>query len=256
MLLGMGLSLLIILGIYIVSVNYMMRQKKIADIKTDFINNMSHEFKTPLATISVATDSLNNDRIATNPDKVKYYSQLIKQENIRMKKQVENVLNMSKLERNEMKLFLKQTNIRELIQRLIESFRIIVEERNGTLVQEFTAENYHLKVDEFHLSNALVNLLDNANKYSPENPEIKIKTRNEGNKYVIEISDKGMGMETMNRKKIFEKFFREETGNVHNVKGQGLGLSYVKRIIELHGGQVLVESVKGKGSTFIVKLPI
>ena len=256
MLLGMGLSLLIILGIYIVSVNYMMRQKKIADIKTDFINNMSHEFKTPLATISVATDSLNNDRIATNPDKVKYYSQLIKQENIRMKKQVENVLNMSKLERNEMKLFLKQTNIRELIQRLTESFRIIVEERNGTLVQEFTAENYHLKVDEFHLSNALVNLLDNANKYSPENPEIKIKTRNEGNKYVIEISDKGMGMETMNRKKIFEKFFREETGNVHNVKGQGLGLSYVKRIIELHGGQVLVESVKGKGSTFIVKLPI
>ena len=173
-----------------------------------------------------------------------------------MKKQVENVLNMSKLERNEMKLFLKQTNIRELIQRLIESFRIIVEERNGTLVQEFTAENYHLKVDEFHLSNALVNLLDNANKYSPENPEIKIKTRNEGNKYVIEISDKGMGMETMNRKKIFEKFFREETGNIHNVKGQGLGLSYVKRIIELHGGQVLVESVKGKGSTFIVKLPI
>ena len=252
----MGLSLLIILGIYIVSVNYMMRQKKIADIKTDFINNMSHEFKTPLATISVATDSLNNDRIATNPDKVKYYSQLIKQENIRMKKQVENVLNMSKLERNEMKLFLKQTNIRELIQRLTESFRIIVEERNGALVQEFTAENYHLKVDEFHLSNALVNLLDNANKYSPENPEIKIKTRNEGNKYVIEISDKGMGMETMNRKKIFEKFFREETGNVHNVKGQGLGLSYVKRIIELHGGQVLVESVKGKGSTFIVKLPI
>ena len=99
-------------------------------------------------------------------------------------------------------------------------------------------------------------MLDNANKYSPENPEIKIKTRNEGNKYVIEISDKGMGMETMNRNKIFEKFFREETGNVHNVKGQGLGLSYVKRIIELHGGQVLVESVKGKGSTFIVKLPI
>ena len=256
MLLGMGLSLLIILGIYIISVNYMMRQKKIADIKTDFINNMSHEFKTPLATISVATDSLNNDRIATNPDKVKYYSQLIKQENIRMKKQVENVLNMSKLERNEMKLFLKQTNIRELIQGLTESFRIIVEERNGTLIQEFTAENYHLKVDEFHLSNALVNLLDNANKYSPENPEIKIKTKNEGKKYVIEISDKGMGMETMNRKKIFEKFFREETGNIHNVKGQGLGLSYVKRIIELHGGQVLVESVKGKGSTFIVKLPI
>lgn len=256
MLLGMGLSLLTILGIYIISVNYMMRQKKIADIKTDFINNMSHEFKTPLATISVATDSLSNDKIATNPEKVKYYSYLIKQENIRMKKQVENVLNMSKLERNEMKLFLKQTNVRELIQKLTESFKLIVEERGGVLEQEFSAENYHLKIDEFHLSNALVNLLDNANKYSPETPEIRIKTRNEGNKYVIEISDKGMGMEQFNKKKIFEKFFREETGNIHNVKGQGLGLSYVKRIIELHGGQVYVDSVKGKGSTFTIKLPI
>ena len=256
MLLGMALSLFTILGIYIISVNYMMRQKKIADIKTDFINNMSHEFKTPLATISVATDSLNNDKIATNPEKVKYYSQLIKQENIRMKKQVESVLNMSKLERKEMQLFLKQTNVREMIQKLTESFRLIVEERGGTLTEDFTAEKFTLKIDEFHLSNALINLLDNANKYSPEKPEINIKTRNEGNKYVIEISDKGMGMEPFNKKKIFEKFFREETGNVHNVKGQGLGLSYVKRIIELHGGQILVESTKGQGSTFIVKLPM
>ena len=256
MLLGMALSLFTILGIYIISVNYMMKQKKIADIKTDFINNMSHEFKTPLATISVATDSLNNDKIATNPEKVKYYSQLIKQENIRMKKQVESVLNMSKLERKEMQLFLKQTDVRELIRKLAESFRLIVEERGGTLTEDFTAERFILKVDEFHLSNALINLLDNANKYSPEKPEINIKTRNEGNKYVIEISDKGMGMEPFNKKKIFEKFFREETGNVHNVKGQGLGLSYVKRIIELHGGQVLVESAKGLGSTFTVRLPM
>lgn len=256
MLLGMSISLLTILGIYIISVNYMMRQKKIADIKTDFINNMSHEFKTPLATISVATDSLNNDKIATNPEKVKYYSQLIKQENIRMKKQVENVLNMSKLERNEMQLFLKQTNMRELIQKLTQSFRLIVEERGGIITEEFTAEQYQIKIDEFHFSNALINLLDNANKYSPEKPEIKIKTRNENNKYVIEISDKGVGMEASNKKKIFEKFFREETGNIHNVKGQGLGLSYVKRIIELHKGQVIVESSKGKGSIFIIKLPM
>lgn len=255
-LLGTFLSLLTILGIYIISINYMMRQKKIAEIKTDFINNMSHEFKTPLATISVATDSLANDKIATDPEKVKYYSQLIKQENIRMKKQVENVLNMSKLERNEMKLFLKETNVRELIKKISESFRLIVEERNGILQQEFNAEKYNFKIDEFHISNALVNLLDNANKYSPETPEIKIKTKNEGNWYVIEISDKGMGMETENRSKIFEKFFREETGNIHNVKGQGLGLSYVKKIVEMHKGQVLVESQKGKGSTFTIKLPM
>lgn len=256
MLLGTFMSLLTILGIYIISINYMMRQKKISDIKTDFINNMSHEFKTPLATISVATDSLSNDKIATNPEKVKYYSQLIKQENLRMKKQVENVLNMSKLERNEVQLFLKETDVRSLIKKITESFGLIVAQRNGTLTQEFNTEKYVLKIDEFHFSNALVNLLDNANKYSPENPAITVRTRNEGNWYVIEISDQGMGMDMQNTGKIFEKFFREETGNIHNVKGQGLGLSYVKKIIELHKGQILVESAKGKGSTFTVKLPM
>ena len=256
MLLGTFMSLLTILGIYIISINYMMKQKKISEVKTDFINNMSHEFKTPLATISVATDSLANDKIATNPEKVKYYSNLIKQENFRMKKQVENVLNMSKLERNEVKLFLKETNVRDLIKDITESFGLIVSQRNGVLLQEFNTEKYNFKIDEFHISNALVNLLDNANKYSPEVPEIKIKTYNEGNWYVIEISDKGMGMDIQNKGKIFEKFFREETGNIHNVKGQGLGLSYVKKIIELHKGQISVDSHKGKGSTFTVKLPM
>lgn len=256
MLLGTFISLLTILGIYIISINYMMRQKKIAEIKTDFINNMSHEFKTPLATISVAADSLANDKIATNPDKVKYYSGLIKQENLRMKKQVETVLNMSKLERNEMPLHLKETNVRELIKSVAESFRLIVDQRQGKLITDFNAHKYNFWVDEFHISNALINLLDNANKYSPEIPEIKISTRNEGNFYVIEISDRGMGMESTNKTKIFEKFFREETGNIHNVKGQGLGLSYVKKIIEIHKGHITVDSHKGKGSTFTIKLPM
>lgn len=257
MLLGTFLSLLTILGIYIISINYMMRQKKLAEIKTDFINNMSHEFKTPLATISVATDSLANDKIATNPEKVKYYSHLIKQENMRMKNQVENVLNMSKLERNEVKLFLSELNIDDIIKKITSSFSLIVAQRNGTLTQEFSAERNKLKIDEFHFSNMLVNLLDNANKYSPDAPEITVRTKNDGsNWYVIEISDKGMGLEGQNKSKIFEKFFREETGNIHNVKGQGLGLSYVKKIVELHKGQILVESIKGKGTTFIIKLPI
>lgn len=256
MLLGTFLSLLTILGIYIISINYMMRQKKLAEVKTDFINNMSHEFKTPLATISVATDSLANDKIATNPEKVKYYSHLIKQENLRMKKQVENVLNMSKLERNEVELFLKETNVRELIRQTTESFNLIIQQRNGKLTEEFNATKYIFKIDEFHISNMLVNLLDNANKYSPEAPEISIKTKNEGNWYVLEISDKGMGMETHNKTKIFEKFFREETGNIHNVKGQGLGLTYVKKIVELHKGQIIVDSEKDRGSKFIIKLPM
>lgn len=256
MLLGTFLSLLTILGIYIISINYMMKQKKIADIKTDFINNMSHEFKTPLATISVATDSLMNDKIAHNPEKIKYYAQLIKQENLRMKKQVENVLNMSKLERNEVQLFLKETNVRQLILKIAESFRLIVNQRNGKLIEDFNTTKYIFKVDEFHISNCLVNLLDNANKYSTNTPEIKISTRNEGDWYVIQISDNGIGMQTENKSKIFEKFFREETGNIHNVKGQGLGLSYVKKIVELHKGQIYVDSKKGEGSTFTVKLPI
>ena len=256
MLLGTFMSLLTILGIYIISINYMMRQKKIAEVKTDFINNMSHEFKTPLATISVATDSLANDKIATNPEKVKYYSGLIKQENLRMKKQVENVLNMSKLERNEVKLFLKEANVRELIKEVSASFGLILSQRNGSLIQEFNAEKYEFKIDEFHLSNVLINLLDNANKYSPDTPEITVSTKNEGNWYVITVEDKGMGMELENKTRIFEKFFREETGNIHNAKGQGLGLSYVKKIMELHKGQIFVESQKGKGSKFILKLPM
>lgn len=256
MLLGTFFALLIILGIYITSINYMMKQKKIADVKTDFINNMSHEFKTPLATISVAADSMVNDKIATNPEKVKYYARLIKQENFRMKKQVENVLNMSKLERNEVRLFLRETNVRQLICDISESFQLIVNERSGRLEKDFKAGQFMVKVDEFHISNVLINLLDNANKYSPESPQIKISTRNEGSWYVIEISDKGIGMEIHNKGKIFEKFFREEIGNIHNVKGQGLGLSYVKKIVELHKGKIEVETQKLKGSTFRVKLPM
>ena len=163
---------------------------------------------------------------------------------------------MSKLERNEVQLFLKETNVRQLILKIAESFQLIVNQRNGKLIEDFNTTKYIFKVDEFHISNCLVNLLDNANKYSTNTPEIKISTRNEGDWYVIQISDKGIGMQTENKSKIFEKFFREETGNIHNVKGQGLGLSYVKKIVELHKGQIYVDSKKGEGSTFTVKLPM
>ena len=155
-----------------------------------------------------------------------------------------------------MQLFLKETNLRNLIREITESFSLIVAQRDGTITQEFTADRYIVKVDEFHISNALINLLDNANKYSPEVPEISVKTKSDNHWYIIEISDKGIGLDSDNKKKIFEKFFREETGNIHNVKGQGLGLSYVKKIVELHKGQILVESHKGKGSTFTLKLPM
>ncbi|MDL1913791.1 MAG: HAMP domain-containing histidine kinase [Bergeyella sp.] len=256
MLSGTILTLFVILGIYIISINYMMRQKKIAEIKTDFINNMSHELKTPIATISVATDALVNEKISSDKEKVHYYSQVIKQENLRMKKQVENILNMSKLERNKITLFLKEINVEEMIKKITESFSLIIKKRNGTLEFVSEAKRKSFGVDEFHLSNTMVNLLDNANKYSPEKPHIRIITKNEGDWFIVEISDQGIGISTENKNKVFEKFFREESGNIHNVKGQGLGLTYVKEITRLHGGKILVESEKKTGTTFILKLPM
>lgn len=256
MLVGTIFSLLAILTIYIISINYMMRQKRISEIKTDFINNMSHEFKTPLATISVATESLGNDQVITYPEKVRYYASLIRQENIRMKKQVESVLAMSKLERNEMKMNLKITSLHKTLDEILNSFQLIVEQRGGVVIKEFLSQNDLVKIDDFHLGNAIINLLDNANKYSPDTPQIKVCTKNDTKWCYLEIQDQGMGMETESTRRIFEKFFRVETGNIHNVKGQGLGLSYVKKIVELHGGNIEVESTLGQGSTFRIRLPL
>jgi len=250
------ITMIIIVLVYIASIYYMNKQKMISEIKTDFINNMSHEFKTPIATINLATDALKNPVISNNSDKVKYYSDLIKQENKRMSKQVEMVLRMSKLERNELEFHKKEVNMRQLIIKCMESMKMIVEKRNGIIIDNFTANHYIVNVDEFHMENAIINLLDNANKYSPENPKINITTYNENSHYVIEISDNGIGMEPSVLKKIFEKFYREETGNIHNVKGHGLGLTYVKKIIDQHNGEIIAKSEKGKGSTFTIKLPL
>ena len=225
-------------------------------MKTDFMNNMTHEFKTPLATISVATDALKNKMISANPDKVKYYANMIKQENKRMNHQVETVLRMAKLERNEIELEKSKVNVNHIVAESVDSVRLLVENRNGTIFENYKAQKDELFVDSFHIGNIVLNVLENANKYSPENPQISIETYNVNDNYVIKVSDKGIGMSKQVLNKIFDKFYREETGNVHNVKGHGLGLAYVKHIIELHGGEVDVESEKGKGSTFYLKLPL
>ncbi len=249
-------STLIIISIYIASIYYMSQQKKISEIKTDFINNMSHEFKTPIATINIATDALNSEKVQTQPEKMKFYTSLIKQENERMRKQVEMVLRMSKLERNVLELIRKETDMREVLKNSVKTVRLQVEQRQGTITEIYTAERHVANVDGFHLTNAFVNILDNANKYSPEKPQITVKTYNDGNDYVVEISDKGKGMVEKVAKRIFEKFYREETGNIHNVKGHGLGLAYVKNIIELHKGGIKVVSKVYKGTTFIVRIPL
>lgn len=246
----------IILTIYAISLYAMSRQRQISQMKTDFMNNMTHELKTPLATISVATDALKSKMVSTDSNKVKHYANLIKQENKRMNNQVEMVLRMSKLERNEIKLDKSKIHVNDLVKESVDSIRLIVENRNGTIFENYKAEKDKLPVDSFHLGNIILNILDNANKYSKEAPQITIETYNTNSHYIIKVSDLGMGMSKQVLGKIFDKFYREETGNVHNIKGHGLGLAYVKHIIELHGGEVNVESEKGKGSRFYLNLPL
>ncbi len=247
---------MIIITVFSLSIYYMQIQRKSSEIKTDFINNMTHEFKTPIATINIASDALRNEKIFTDPEKVKYYADLIKQENKRMNAHVEMVLRMSKLDRNQMDMNFQEVNLNGVVQKSVEPIRFIVEERNGTIFEEYNAEHSFVKGDPFHLENIVINVLDNARKYSTGEPKINVKTFNKDHHFMIEISDKGMGMSQNVLKKIFEQFYREETGNIHNVKGHGLGLAYVKKIVQLHGGQVWAESSAGKGSTFFIKIPL
>ena len=247
---------LIIVSVFSLAIYYMQFQRKISEIKTDFINNMSHEFKTPIATINIASDALKNDRIINDNDKVRYYADLIKQENKRMNTQVEMILRMAKLERNQMDINLAEVDLNELVRKSVSNLRFMVDNINGTIFEEYTASRSVIDGDPFHLENTINNILDNARKYSNDNPQIFVKTYNEGDYFVVEVKDQGIGMNKTVQKKIFDQFYREETGNVHNVKGHGLGLAYVKKIVELHKGKVNAESELGKGSTFYLKFPL
>lgn len=247
---------LIIISVFSLAIYYMQMQRKISEIKTDFINNMTHEFKTPIATINIASDALKNEKVTQDPEKIKYYADLIKQENKRMNSHVEMVLRMSKLERNQMEMNLQELEMDTIVEKALEPIRFIVSERSGTIFEQYDAEETIVDGDPFHLENIIINILDNARKYSIGKPEIFIRTSNDENYYYVEVKDKGIGMSPSVLKKIFEQFYREETGNVHNVKGHGLGLAYVKKIIELHNGTVWAESKLGEGSTFYVKIPL
>lgn len=247
---------IIIISVFSLAIYYMKVQRNISEIKTDFINNMTHEFKTPIATINIASDALKNDKIISDHERIRYYADLIKQENKRMNTQVEMVLRMAKLERNQVDINLQMLDVNELVRRSVSTARFIVDNLNGTIFEEYEASRSIMEGDAFHLENTINNILDNARKYSNENPQIYVKTYNEDNYIVIEVRDEGVGMSKTVLKKIFDQFYREETGNVHNVKGHGLGLAYVKKIVELHNGQVYAESELEKGSTFFIKLPI
>ena len=247
---------LIILIAYTSALNQLIRQRQISEIKNDFINNMTHEFKTPIATINLALDAIRNPKIIDDKEKVLRYLQMIKDENKRMHAQVENVLRISKLEKKELDIVKESHNVQDIINDAIEHVNLILEDREGVITTHFEALRDTVLINDVHFTNVIVNILENAIKYSPNVPEIDIVTENIKDMIIIKVKDKGLGMSKIAQKRIFEKFYREHTGDIHNVKGHGLGLAYVKRIVDDHNGQVYVESEKGKGSTFIIKLPL
>jgi two-component system phosphate regulon sensor histidine kinase PhoR len=246
----------IIIIAYSSAIYQLIRQRQISQIKTDFINNMTHEFKTPIATINLAIDSIRNPKIIGDQEKVMRYLNMIKDENKRMHAQVENVLRISKLEKNELNISKERVELNDLIEDAITHVELIVEDRNGYVKTHLNADQASVLANETHFTNVIVNVLDNAIKYSDGEPKIDVFTENIGHFILIKISDQGNGMTKQVQKRVFEKFYREHTGNVHNVKGHGLGLAYVKRIVDDHQGHISVESEKGKGSTFTIKLPL
>ncbi|MDG2396510.1 MAG: HAMP domain-containing sensor histidine kinase [Flavobacteriaceae bacterium] len=253
-----ALSFLLTIIVIIVSSSALfqfIQQKKLSEIKTEFINNMSHEFKTPIATINLAIDSIVNPKNIINKDKIKRYVSVVKEENKRMQSQIENILKISQLDRGKEFDENKKENVHNIIEKAINHFSLIISSKNGVIKTSFTADNFYCYINELNFINVFVNILDNAIKYSLSSPEIKITTYNKNNNIIIEIGDKGIGMDSKTQNLIFKKFFREQKGDIHNVKGQGLGLAYVKKIISISNGKVFVNSNLGEGSTFFIELP-
>ena len=247
---------LIIVIAYSSALSQLIKQRQISQIKTDFINNMTHEFKTPIATINLALDAIKNPKIKNDEEKTNRYLKMIRDENKRMHGQVENVLRISKLEKNELDFKKERIQLHDLVEEAITHIQLLVEDRGGYVKTHFAALRSSILANPDHFTNVVVNILDNAVKYSPEEPKIDVYTENVKNYIILKIRDQGSGMSKIVQKKIFEKFYREHTGDIHNVKGHGLGLAYTKRIVEDHHGEITVESEKGKGSTFIIKLPL
>ena len=246
---------LIILVTFGLSVFYILRQKKISEMKSDFINNMTHEFKTPIATISVATDSITNEKVVNDPEKIRYFAGMIKKENHRMNRQVEDILTIARLDRKDFEFVWETVDVHELISDAVQGIRIQVEKREGKINLELKAANPVITTDKTHGTNVIYNLLDNAIKYSVNPPEIKIATSNNAKGVLISVEDNGIGMSKSVQGKIFERFYRQTSGNIHNVKGFGLGLNYVKAVLEANHGIISVQSEPGKGSRFDVFLP-
>ena len=251
LLLSLLFTLIILVSFYL-TVKTILQQKKISEVKNDFINNMTHELKTPIATISLATDAMAH----SINDSAKGFTGIIKQESERMHKHVEQILQMARIDRDEFKINTENVDIGEFVKDVCENQMIRINEKNGTLQLNLPKNEVYVEADPDHFANVVYNLLDNALKYTKNEPHIEI-TINESNDYVyFNVKDNGMGMSRDVSKHVFDKFYRAGSGNVHNIKGFGLGLSYVKAVVNRHRGDISVKSEPGKGSTFTVKLPV
>ncbi|MFZ9187207.1 MAG: sensor histidine kinase [Algoriphagus sp.] len=249
------LFILVIIFCFYYAIRIILKQKALSDIKNDFINNMTHEFKTPLATVSLAVEALQDPELSNQDTFRNRYLGIIREENKRLVTQVEKVLQAAALDRNEFNLKLESIHLPAMLQACMDQFALQVENRGGKI--EFISEmkDPYIVGDVFHLTHLFNNLLDNANKYSPSNPNIRVAVKEQGPEVQINLQDQGIGMSRDAAKKIFDKFYRVPTGNVHDVKGFGLGLSYVKTMLEAHHGTIQVQSELGKGSTFTINLP-
>jgi two-component system, OmpR family, phosphate regulon sensor histidine kinase PhoR len=249
-----SIVLLIVFGTTIVVI---FRQKKLNDMKNDFVNNMTHELKTPISTISLAAQMLKDGDVGKTPTMLKHISGVIVDETKRLSFQVEKVLQVSLFERDRSNLSFKEVDVNDMLETIVATFKLKVENFDGRLETELNAENANVTADEMHLTNVFFNLMDNAVKYRGEKDLIlKVHTWNEKEHLLISIKDNGIGIKKENLKKIFERFYRVPTGNVHNVKGFGLGLAYVKKIVENHNGTIRAESELNKGTEFIISLPL
>ncbi len=247
---------LIILFCFAYSIQTILKQKKLSEIKNDFINNMTHELKTPISTISLATEALQDPELSINADINKRYISMIREENTRLSRQVEKVLEIAVVERNDFKLKNDQVDLHKIIEMALKNIKIQLDQRSGKIEKKLNAKVSELSGDEMHLTNIIYNLLDNANKYSPDKPRIIVETQNVSDGIEIAIKDNGIGMTYDTQSKIFDKFYRVPTGNLHDVKGFGLGLAYVKNMVEAHQGQIQVKSEINKGSTFKIYFPL
>jgi two-component system, OmpR family, phosphate regulon sensor histidine kinase PhoR len=246
----------IIISGFAYTLNVIQQQKKLALIKNDFINNMTHEFKTPIATIAIANETIRDPRVSQSEEKLSFYTGIIKDENERMLRQVETVLQMAQIDKGEIKINKEKISLKEVIESAAASMQLSVQQREGNIEIDWKGGDAQIYADANHILNVFINLLDNANKYSNEAPSIKVQVYRENSQIAVAIKDNGIGMSKEVIKRVFETFFRATSGNIHDVKGFGLGLSYVKAIVDMHQGNIEVQSELGKGSTFIVRLPI